>query len=136
MHISYNPGLAATPLTTAKTFATASVLWIADVAYLQRFNDFLLRLGTANFTGEWGEYLAWLRPHACCKKGGVGQDEKVTNASITNHRFKFVLDLKKLPINTFCFIKLTSSSPSSSSSPTSSSSSSSSSPQIYLMLYV
>ena len=59
------------------------MLWIADVSYLQRFNDYLLRLTTENMTDDWGGYLAWLRPHACCKKGGVGQDDKVQPLAVS-----------------------------------------------------
>ena len=66
-------GLAATPLNSSKTFITASVLWIASLAALKTFNDFLMDLATPE-KGVWRSYLNWLRPHACCKHGGVDPD--------------------------------------------------------------
>ena len=68
-------GLAATPLNTSKTFITASVLWIASLATLVKFNDFMLALAL-NTDKTWDKYIEWLRPHACCKYGGVAQDAK------------------------------------------------------------
>ena len=68
-------GLAATPLNTSKTFITASVLWISSLASLVRFNDFMLALAL-NTDKMWDNYIAWLRPHACCKYGGVSVDAK------------------------------------------------------------
>jgi hypothetical protein len=65
-------GLAATPLNSNKSFITASVLWIASLAALQKFNNFLLGLGRDK--REWKKYLTWLRPYGCCKKGGVDAD--------------------------------------------------------------
>lgn len=68
------PGLAATPLNSNKSFITASVFWIANLAVLKRFNDFLLDLGR-NTDGAWKKYLTWLRPFGCCKPGGIDPDE-------------------------------------------------------------
>lgn len=65
-------GLAATPLNSNKSFITASVLWIAGLAALQKFNDFLLGLGRDK--REWQKYLDWLRPYGCCMRGGGGVD--------------------------------------------------------------
>jgi hypothetical protein len=65
------PGLAATPLNSNKTFITASVLWIATIAALVKFNNFLLDLGR-NTKGEWKFYLNWLRPFACCRSAAQG----------------------------------------------------------------
>lgn len=65
--------LAATPLNTSKTFLTASVLWIANLETLVKFNDFMLAMAL-NSNQTWDGYLAWLRPHACCKRGGVAVD--------------------------------------------------------------
>jgi hypothetical protein len=67
------PGLAATPLTSGKFFITASVLWVSDISYLIKFNDFLLSMGT-NKDNAWMIYLGWLRKFACCKKGGYNPD--------------------------------------------------------------
>ena len=67
------PALAATPLTAEKVFTTTSVFWIANLSSLIAFNDYLLRIGSSNMTGDWGNYLKWLRPYACCKQGGVDQ---------------------------------------------------------------
>jgi hypothetical protein len=66
-------GMAATPLNANKSFITASVLWLANLDVLKRFNDFLLELGR-NTKGRWNEYLRWLRPFGCCKKGGIDPD--------------------------------------------------------------
>ena len=60
-------GLAATPLNSNKSFITSSVLWIASLAALEKFNNFLLSLGRDK--KEWKKYLDWLRPYGCCKKG-------------------------------------------------------------------
>ena len=94
----YKNSLAATPLNSNKTFMTASVLWIANVATISFFNDFLMSLAeNAKFLhtlppfhakkqneltsdgkpkGLWDLYLDWLAPYACCKYGGVRQDAK------------------------------------------------------------
>lgn len=66
-------GLATTPLHANGVFITASVLWIGSIKAIELFNDFLLELG-GNRTA-WKGYLVWLRPFACCKYGGVDQDE-------------------------------------------------------------
>jgi hypothetical protein len=77
-------GLAATPLNSNKTFMTASVLWIPTAHSMKFFNDYLLAIventifqkaATNHDKGLWLKYLDWLRPYACCKKGGVQQDE-------------------------------------------------------------
>ena len=60
-------GLAATPLNSNKSFITSSVLWVASLAALEKFNNFLLSLGRDK--KEWKKYLDWLRPFGCCKKG-------------------------------------------------------------------
>ncbi len=78
---SYN-GLAATPLNAELSFITASVFWIANLESLLSFNDLLLRLGdrgpddTISQTGAFKQYLLWLRPFACCKRGGIDQDSE------------------------------------------------------------
>lgn len=65
-------GMAATPLNANKSFITASVMWISSFDALLQFNNFLMALGMA---GEvWQQYLAWLRPYACCKPGGIAPD--------------------------------------------------------------
>lgn len=66
-------GLAATPLNANKTFITASVLWIASLDAIRKFNNFLLDLAD-NTKSQWKAYLTWLRPHACCKHGGIDPD--------------------------------------------------------------
>jgi hypothetical protein len=66
-------GMAATPLNANKSFITASVMWISSLKTLLDFNDFLLDLG-GNVDQRWKKYLAWLRPYACCKPGGVDAD--------------------------------------------------------------
>jgi len=68
-------GLAATPLNTSKTFITASVFWVSSLAVLVKFNDFMLAMAL-NTNRMWDNYLDWLKPHACCKYGGVRQDAK------------------------------------------------------------
>lgn len=76
-------GLAATPLNSNKTFMTASVLWIPNVAIMTFFNDYLLAIventvfakADNHPKGLWLMYLDWLRPYACCKHGGVQQDK-------------------------------------------------------------
>ncbi len=65
--------LAATPLNTAKTFITASVLWIASFPILKHFTDFFLDI-TTNDNNRWKNYLYWVRPYACCKPGGIDPD--------------------------------------------------------------
>ena len=67
-------GLAATPLNSNKTFITASVLWISSLKALQKFNDYLLGLAS-NYNNGWKNYLKWLRPYGCCKKGGIDPDK-------------------------------------------------------------
>jgi hypothetical protein len=66
-------GIATTPLTADRVLITASVFWIGSLTAIELFNDFLLELGAHGDT--WKSYLKWLRPHACCKPGGVDQDE-------------------------------------------------------------
>lgn len=65
-------GLAATPM-TGKLFITASTFWVSELSALVEFNDFLLALASKNST-EWTDYLKWLRPLACCARGGRGID--------------------------------------------------------------
>ena len=77
------PALAATPLTAEKVLTTASVFWIANLRSLITFNDYLLRLGASNMTGDWGNYLRWLRPYACCKHGGVDQVNNCRRVNIS-----------------------------------------------------
>jgi hypothetical protein len=69
----YKNSMAATPLNSNKSFITASVLWISSLLSLQKFNAFLLGLGT-NTHGEWKGYLTWIRPYGCCKHGGIDPD--------------------------------------------------------------
>lgn len=66
--------LTATPLTPIPTFVTASVMWVPSLSTLQKFNSFLLALGT-NEDGVWNAYLKWLRPLACCVRGGLDPDK-------------------------------------------------------------
>lgn len=65
--------LAATPLNANKSFITASVLWVANLKALQKFNDFMLGLAH-NTNGGMDNYLKWLRFFACCKPGGIAPD--------------------------------------------------------------
>lgn len=67
------PSLAATPLNANKSFITASILWIASLSSLKRFNDYLMNLAT-NTNNGWKDYLTWLRPYGCCKSGGIDPD--------------------------------------------------------------
>ena len=67
------PGLAATPLNSDKSFVTASVFWVANLESLHSFTEMLMNLATRE-TGEYDRYLAWLRPFACCKHGGIAPD--------------------------------------------------------------
>ena len=67
-------GLAATPLNSNKSFITSSVLWIASLGDLSKFNDFMLALGR-NTNNRWRGYLDWLRPYGCCKAGGIDPDK-------------------------------------------------------------
>jgi hypothetical protein len=68
------PGLAATPLNAAKSFITASVLWVNSLQAIIKFNNYMLQL--ANNTEErWKTYLKWLRNNGgCCKQGGIDPD--------------------------------------------------------------
>jgi len=66
-------GLAATPLTAREIMITASVFWISAREHLVTFNDFLMALGTEK-NGAWLKYLQWIRPHSCCRKGGLLPD--------------------------------------------------------------
>ena len=52
-------GMAATPLNAAKSFITASVLWIPSQNSLKMFNTYLMDIA-ANRTKNL-EYLTWLR---------------------------------------------------------------------------
>lgn len=65
-------GLAATPLTANKSFITASVFWIKTLESLQKFTKFLFEIAADK--NEYNAYIAWLRPYACCKQGGVNAD--------------------------------------------------------------
>lgn len=65
-------GLAATPANAQVTFITASVLWVHNASALSGFNEFMLALGANQ--SEWKKYVTYLRPHFCCKHGGVDPD--------------------------------------------------------------
>ena len=71
---NYGSALAVTPLLGNKSQYTASVLWVGSEQALATFTSFLQRL--ANKGRLWNEYLDWLRPYACCKRGsGLREDE-------------------------------------------------------------
>lgn len=98
--------MAATPLTAAKYFVTASVFWIGRLEYLHKFNDFLLSLGS-NKDNAFLHYGAWLRRYACCKQGGVLPDKNgngikpfaVNEMSMLGYYNKFAYkDIKMLPV--------------------------------------
>ena len=55
----------------SSTFITASALWIGNVITLHNFTEYLLDLANLNGSYHRDEYLSWLRPKACCIKGGV-----------------------------------------------------------------
>ena len=53
-------GIAATPLTSRKTFITASIFWVANLKSLCDFNDYLLDLGAAE-GDQWSNYLLYMK---------------------------------------------------------------------------
>lgn len=66
--------MTATPLNVHKSFITASILWISSLPIMISFNNYLLELGS-NENKRWDGYLTWIKPYACCKRGGLYPDE-------------------------------------------------------------
>lgn len=69
-------GITATPLDAKMTYVTASVMWISSLAHMENFNNYLLDISFKDMNSTWGGYIMWLRPRACCKKGGFNPDEQ------------------------------------------------------------
>ena len=77
-------GMAATPLNAAKSFITASVLWIPSQSSLQMFNTYLMDIA-ANRTKNL-EYLTWLR-----YKTAVPVDRIILYCLFVKIRFVYIL---------------------------------------------
>jgi hypothetical protein len=65
--------LTATPLNVQKSFITASIFWISSLSEMISFNNYLLELGNNTYQ-RWDGYLTWIKPYACCKRGGLYPD--------------------------------------------------------------
>ena len=85
LRANYGPSLAATPLLGDKSQFTASVLWVGSQQALGTFTSFLHRL--TNKGRLWNEYLDWLRPYACCKRGS-GLKEDTAGRGIKPHKIE------------------------------------------------
>ena len=82
---NYGTSLAVTPLLGNKSQFTASVFWVGSQRALAAFTSFLQRL--AQKGRLWNEYLDWLRPYACCKRGS-GLREDSSGRGIKPHKIE------------------------------------------------